>query len=95
MGIAPAPSDDPEPDEPEWLPEYVPRPDAKPLDLKGVEAGEVIGRRIRVFYEREADGKEEAADGGAGAAAATTEPSKQLEPSVGVVVYAEEGRLHV
>ena len=44
-------------DEQEWLPEQVPgETESEPLDLRGADFHSVIGRRIRVLYEADADG---------------------------------------
>ncbi|KAL3902225.1 MAG: hypothetical protein SGPRY_012163, partial [Prymnesium sp.] len=69
-------------DEPTWLPEHVCRASSQPLDLKGASFAVVVGKRIRVFYKP--DGTEGALDGGVA-----------LQPYIGLVLYAEEGRLFV
>ncbi|KAL1504942.1 hypothetical protein AB1Y20_008709 [Prymnesium parvum] len=80
--LSAAAADESESDDAAWLPELLPGRCEAPLDLKGLELDGAVGRRIRVFYE--SDQAEEGATEGAA-----------LEPFLGVVAYAEEGRLYV
>ena len=79
-----------------------PPSDFKPLsDLKGANASDVVGRRIRTWYEGDAGGNAGGDAGGdAGGAggrdgSATVGSRSGLEPAVGIVTfYDPAGRLH-